>query len=192
MKKLLTIIMLAIVTSYGTANAQHINWGIKGGVNIANLSPDYNPKSGLLVGLLAHIHLSKQVALQPEIFYSNQGARYTTAGVETKLKLHYVAVPLLFQYMFDNGFRVQAGPQVSFLMGAQSETNLTNSDTQNNLNNTDVALSVGAGYVQPSSGFGIDVRYNAGLTNIKVDKATKLTNNVFQLSVFYIFKHHRN
>lgn len=176
-----------------TAMAQHVNIGIKGGVNVYNIKNDnnvkYDTKIGFNVGLLGHIHLAKQVALQPEIVYSTQGAKYTTASIETKLNLAYLNVPLLIQYMFDNGFRLQAGPQIGFLVSAKAKTGSAEIDLKQNLKKVDFALSAGIGYVHPSSGFGVDARYNIGLSNINENATVKSYNRGLQVGVFYLFKH---
>ena len=93
----------------GVMQAQHVNIGIKAGLNLYNIkySNDvkYDMKAGLHAGLLGHIHINKNFALQPEILFSAQAAKSETGGVETKLNLNYLNVPILLQYMFDNGFR---------------------------------------------------------------------------------------
>ena len=186
-------VAVATILMTGTATAQHVNIGVKAGLNLYTINSDnnaeYDPKAGLHVGLIGHIHLAKQLAFQPEIMYSAQGAKYTVAGTETKLKFGYINIPLLIQYMFDNGFRLQAGPQVGFLVSAKSETNNTDIDVKDNLKPVDFAIGAGVGYVNPASGLGIDARYNLGLSNINDVGTVKSTNRGFQLGVFYLFKH---
>lgn len=181
-------IMLAL-----TATAQHVNIGIKAGLNIYTINNDnnaeYDPKAGLNVGLIGHIHLAKQLAFQPEIVYSGQGAKFTTAGVETKINLDYINIPLLLQYMFDNGFRIQAGPQIGFLVNAKSKTGGNSTGIKNNLKKIDFGLGAGVGYVHPPTGFGVDARYNLGLSNINDNSTVKSYNRGFQVGVFYLFKH---
>lgn len=185
-------IAVAAILIMSNASAQKINVGIKGGFNQYNIHNDngaeYDAKSGFHLGLLGHIHLAKQLALQPELIYSAQGAEYTTSNVNTKIKLGYINVPLMVQYMFNNGFRLEAGPQVGFLINAESETNNNTTDIGDNLNTVDFALGAGLGYVT-SSGFGVDARYNLGLSNINESGSVKSTNRGFQLGVFYLFHH---
>jgi hypothetical protein len=45
------------------------------------------------------------------------------------------------------------------------------------------------GYVHTASGFGVDARYNLGLSNINESDAVKSTNRGVQVGVFYLFKH---
>ena len=194
MKLRLSVALLAILVA-GTASAQHsaqkVNIGIKGGLNIYNINNDnnteYDAKPGFNVGLLGHIHLSRQLALQPELVYSLQGAKVPNS--EAKINLGYINVPVLFQYMFDNGFRLQAGPQVGFLVNAKSKTGSLSVDIKDDVKSVDFALSAGIGYVHPPSGFGIDARYNLGLSDINEDAAFKSTNRGAQLGVFYLINH---
>jgi hypothetical protein len=53
----------------------------------------------------------------------------------------------------------------------------------------EVGASIGASYVVPSTGFGIDARYNIGLTNINKNSDVNSTNRGLQLGIFYIFGH---
>ena len=192
MKLYLSVAVAAILVT-ATAKAQDFNIGIKGGLNIYNINNNYGAKYDNLVGfnlgLIGHIHLAKQLALQPELVYSAQGAKFTSNGVETKIKLGYINVPILLQYMFDNGFRLEAGPQFGFLVNAKAKTPNSTADIKNNFKKVDVGLGFGIGYVNPESNFGIDARYNLGLSNINENTSTKSTNRGFQVGVFYLFHH---
>lgn len=191
--KLYLNVALAAILMTATAKAQNVNIGIKGGLNIYNINNSdgakYDNLLGFNLGLIGHIHLAKQLALQPEIVYSAQGAKSTTAGIETKLQLGYVNVPVLFQYMFDNGFRLQAGPQVGFLVNAKAKTPNLTVDVKNDLKKVDVGLGAGIGYINPKSNFGVDARYNLGLSNINDNSSVKSTNRGFQVGAFYLFNH---
>jgi hypothetical protein len=177
----------------GFANAQHFNLGIKGGLNLYNIQNDnnvkYDMKTGFHLGLLGHIHIDRSIAVQPELVYSSQGAKYTVSGTEYKLNLGYINLPVMLQYMFNNGFRLEAGPQVGFLISAKSEANNASIDVKDNLKTIDFGVGLGAGYIKPSTGLGFGVRYNAGLSNINENTTVKSTNSGFQLSVFYQFMH---
>lgn len=185
--------MIAALAMSTPAFAQHVNVGIKGGLNVYNVSNDENdnadPRIGLHAGLLGHIHLSDQFALQPELVYSAQGSQFTVGGSDFKLNLHYVNVPLLLQYMFDNGFRIEAGPQLGLLIAANSSVGNLETDVKDDFENTDIGIGMGLSYVNPSTGFGVGARYNHGLTNINANGAVSSYNRGFQLGVFYLFKH---
>ena len=179
---LITAILITGIASaqHGNAPEGHVSLGIKGGLNLYNINNDnnstYDQITGYHFGLLGHIHLKNPWAIQPELVYSAQGAK----SGDTNYKLGYINVPVLIQYMFDNGFRLQAGPQVGFLVSA---------DNKDDLNPIEFGVSFGASYVVPSTGFGIDARYNLGLSNINKESDVKSTNRGIQLGIFYIFGH---
>ena len=189
--KTILLTLFAFLLISGAAMAQMPNIGIKGGVNAYTIKGDNNPnfdnKLGFHLGLLGHIHLSDQFALQPELVYSVQGAQFSVAGEDVKLNLNYVNVPVLFQYMFDNGFRLQAGPQLGILASAKTDLNDTN--LKDDFENIDLGLGLGASYVNPETNFGIDLRYNLGLSNINKNGNTNYYNRGIQAGIFYLFKH---
>src|SRR5664279_725552 len=89
-------------------NAQDVHLGVKGGANISQLhfndDVSSDSKAGLYLGVLAHIHTSSKTwAIQPEIFYSMEGAK-NVDNSGTTYNLNYLNVPVLLQYMFENGF----------------------------------------------------------------------------------------
>jgi hypothetical protein len=96
---------------------------------------------------------------------------------------------VLAQYMFDNGFRIEAGPQIGFLMSAKNKAGDITENVKDNLKSTNFSIPVGVGYLT-SSGLGFDARYNFGLSNINnTSSPTKIHSNVFQFGIFYQFTH---
>jgi hypothetical protein len=188
MKKMsLSLVMVLMFATLTKAQESTVEFGLKGGLNFADLNyeskMDSKTRTSVHAGLLAHFHLNKNWAIQPELMFSGQGAKYD--GDRT-LKLGYLNIPVLAQYMFDNGFRLQTGPQLGFLLNAKSEVGDLEANVKEDLNTTDVSWSFGVGYITPS-GFGVDARYNLGLTNISEDD-NSVKNNVFQLGIFYQFR----
>ena len=182
---IISAVMLLLIKG---AFAQHVEYGIKGGVNFANLANDAaddnaDTKTGFHLGGLAHIHLTRSFAIQPEIMYSTQGAEYGN----DKLKLNYINIPVLAQYMFGNGFRLQTGPQLGILTTSEWKSGNTETDVDN-FSNTDFSWSFGASYVG-RKGVGIDARYNLGLTDVTKSNTTDFQNRVWQVGLFYQFRH---
>jgi hypothetical protein len=182
----------------GITNAQHsdtpnghMNFGIKGGLNVYNINnkdnTGYNSRVGVHFGVLSHIHVKPHFAIQPEVVFSSEGATYTDDNDETYIyRLDYINLPVLFQYMFNHGLRLQAGPQLGILVNAKSRHN-SNSTDLTDTKPFDIAFSLGVSYVIPSTGFGFDTRYNLGLNNINKNDGPSSSNRGFQLGIFYIF-----
>lgn len=194
MKKL-NAFVLALSVSLLSFAQDKPKFGLKGGLNVAKLiyndNTDADWRTGFHAGGLAHVHLTPSFSLQPEIYYSSQGAKIPYANTKMDLKLSYIQVPLLLQYNFSNGFRLQGGPQVGFLAGVSDkvddvELNVYSTD---NFKTVDVSLPLGISYLG-FSGFGVDTRYNIGLTNINETASSSAKNSVFQVGVFYLFDHH--
>jgi hypothetical protein len=188
MKKL-SLFVAAIFLSSALMAQTQAKIGLKAGLNIANVSMDpevidKGSRLGFHGGLLAHIHLSPQWGIQPEVLYSGQGFEDNTNN--TEWKLNYLNIPVMVQYMFDNGFRISAGPQVGFLLdGKIAESGFEDLDIKNDLKKIDAGIGVGLGYLS-YSGLGIEGRYNHGLTNINDVGSNELNNRVFQISLFYM------
>jgi hypothetical protein len=183
-----SILMLSTV-----AFAQHVpKFGLKAGVNFANWSSENDVendlRTGFHVGGLAHIHLAPEWALQPELQYSSQGTKTDLGSLgEFTWKLDYINVPVMVQYMFNNGFRLEAGPQLGFLVDAkQIDDDDHAEEIDDEFKKTDVSLGFGANYLT-YSGFGIGARYNLGLTDINKERTFETKNRVLQVSVFYMF-----
>ena len=189
--KFYLITLVTVIFMGSAASAQKPHLGIKGGLNIYDVHTtnnyNFDPKVGFHAGVFAHFHITEMFALQPEIMYSGQGAKYQNSNA--KLNLDYINVPVFLQYMFNNGFRIQAGPQVGFLIRAKSINNQVSINQTNDFNTLDFALSMGASYVHTKSGLGIDARYNHGLSQINEQGYEKMTNRGFQLGLFYLFGH---
>jgi hypothetical protein len=194
MKRLIFCFIAALFTCHA-GMTQDIHFGIKAGLNAAMLTVknqgETEIRPGLHAGGLAHIHLLRKWALQPELFYSGQGGKQIINSTEYKTNLHYLNLPVLLQYMFQNGFRLQAGPQVGFLLKAQREVNDNEGNIIQNYKEIDVSLPVGVSYLS-ASGLGVDLRWAFGLNNVN-DTGNRLPvirNQVGQVGLFYLLNRH--
>lgn len=183
------ILGVAILLSIA-ASAQTF-FGIKAGMNASEFhypDQDYMTKIGFHAGGLAHIHINENWGVQPEVMYSLEGAKIEAEPDDVRYNLHMINVPILAQYMFDNGFRIEAGPQVGFLISAKlKDANGEAQDLDEGYNTVTFSIPVGVGYLL-STGFGFDARYNFGISNLADnDGSEKLTGNNFQFGVFYQF-----
>ena len=192
MKK--TMILAATVFfAFGASAQMKPHFGVKAGVNASelhmkNAEIKNDTKIGFHAGVLAHIHADgSQFAFQPEVVYSLEGAKYKNSLGKASTDLHFVTVPLLAQYMFDNGFRIEAGPQVNFLLAAKQKYDGNTTDIKDGYQTASLSLPVGISYLT-QSGLGFDARYAFGLTDLyKGDNGNKLTGNNFQFGIFWQF-----
>lgn len=200
MKRLL-VAALAVVGFGATGFAQQqVKFGPKAGVNFANLSgvDDSEMKTGFHVGAVAEIKFNEKFSIQPEVVYSAQGTKFSSNNAEVKLNNDYINVPILAKYYIVDGFSVEAGPQIGFLMKAEQEGTFGGftgtSDVKDNYKSIDFGLGLGLAYDLPMGLF-FNARYNLGLSKINEDytvgnityKTDDIKNNVIQVSVGYKF-----
>ena len=185
-----SILLILSIFSLTIAQAQNLqtHFGLKGGINISSLKvdggQDYDAKPGIHIGGLAHVHISRHIAIQPELLYSTQGGK----DGNFKFKFDYINIPLLLQIMTGSGFRIETGPQLGFMVSGKQKDGDIEEDIKDELSTIDVSWAFGAGYLT-SSGFGLDARFNLGLTNVNEDDFPEVKNRVFQVGVFYQFMH---
>lgn len=197
MKKVL--LTIAIVAAGFTANAQEVSFGAKAGLNIANISGEdvenNDARTSFHIGAVAEIEISDKFSIQPELVYSAQGANTEESGVDVTMALDYLNVPVMAKYYVAEGFSLEAGPQIGFLMSAKMKAEVggqsASVDVKDNFNVIDFGLNFGAGY-KLENGLNFGARYNLGLSNILKDEelnsnTNSVKNGVFQVSVGYMF-----
>ena len=192
MKKLGLAVTIILFSTF-LLQAQETNFGVKVGYNSSSVkitnNDDYDSKSGFHVGGLAHIHITSHFAVQPELVFSTQGGESPNGNV--KLNLNYLNIPVALQYMVADGFRLQTGPQLGFLLSAENKVGDVEIDVDDSFSSIDFSWLFGASYIF-SSGIGIDARYNLGINDISDDSDFEARNRVFQVGLFYQFRNNKN
>jgi len=185
MKKLIVIPILFIACSI--VSAQTFELGPKAGVNISNFSKS-NAGSNTLVGFhlggFMAFKLGSSFAIQPEVLFSTQGAKYDDINYE-ELKANYLNIPVLAQLRMPGGLYLETGPQAGILVSAKLKDQ-TIKDTYNSL---DWSWAFGLG-LRSKMGLGLSARYNLGLTKVREDITTSsfesnAKNSVFQVGLFF-------
>jgi len=175
---------VAVVLFAISANAQ-IQFGVKGGVNLANqtyevggISASPDMLIGFQLGGFASFNLSEQIALQPELLFSQYGCKVA----DLKFNMNYISVPVMVKYSF-GAFKVMAGPQLGYLISAKFD----GEDAMDGLKKIDMGVAFGAGY-EMENGIGIDARYYLGLANVADVTDYTVKNSAIQIAVSYKFK----
>jgi hypothetical protein len=190
-KKYLSIIVL-ITLQFFTVQAQNnLKFGIKGGVNFANLNSNdiENNKvlTGVNFGVFAKLPLSDSFAIQPEMYFTTKGSELTYQSVfvdgTAKFELNYIEVPVMLIFNLGQNFNFQLGPYASYLVSSKVKNvsdvnfNFEENIDSGDFNKFDTGIAVGLGYDTKSIGFGI--RYNLGLVTVGEEKTYLGTNYVF-------------
>jgi hypothetical protein len=188
MKK--AILLFVFASSLIVSQAQ-VKFGGKLGLNLASFSGDdadnLKSKLGFNIGAFAQIPIAETFAFKPELVFSTQGAKSDDDNDDSKLNVNYLNLPLLGKYTTSSGFFAETGPQIGFLLSAKAKSSDVDVDVKDQFKGTDFAWAFGIGYEMPESGFGLNLRYNLGLSNIPDADDASFKNSVFQLGVFKTF-----
>ncbi|ARS37179.1 porin family protein [Pontibacter actiniarum] len=185
MKKFYTAFLLLLFLagkgfsqSSGAAPAQAKYFGVKAGANLSNFTGDAegtSTQAGFHGGLYALYMESQHFGIQPEVYYSAQGAAIENGH----LRLHYVTVPIMLKVFPAPAFSVQAGPYAALLLSSKVETD--SYPAQYNGNGQDFGLAYGLSFGNESK-FTVSARHQIGLFNLN-DEEGKIKNQVFQVSL---------
>jgi opacity protein-like surface antigen len=203
MKSLKIFATAIIFTSALTASAQaeadntedkSVSFGVKGGVNFSSMTGEDidNPDSrtSFHVGALVEIPVSDMFSVQAEAMYSGKGFDFEyegTDGDNAELQLDYIDVPVLAKIYVTKGLSIEAGPQISFLINEELDSN-PNSDSGDvdldSAESVDFGLAGGLSF-QTDMGIFATGRYSYGLSEIYKDVDVHNTN--FQIGIGYKF-----
>ncbi len=184
MIKKLWIAIIAIGIT-GTATAQDVKLGLKLGMNVSSINGknanNLDSKTGFVFGATAEVALTDKLSLQPELLFSQQGAK--SEGNFT-YDLNYITMPVMVKYYIAKGFSVEAGPQFSFLVKDELIPENGGANANTNAENFDLNANLGLGY-KLNNGIFFQTRYNLGLINI--DENPDIKNGVFQMAIGFQF-----
>ncbi|MVN77883.1 outer membrane beta-barrel protein [Hymenobacter sp. HMF4947] len=206
MKKNIVMLAALVLGLSTAAQAQYrgrggnVSLGVKAGASLTNFvgndakdafNRDFTYRFGFNAGVFANIGFARLFAFQPELLYSQKGAKFDGSS-DAGFRLHYIDVPLAFHVNTD-GFFFEAGPQVGFLVAAKSQTGSVSVDIKDAYKTVDVGYLAGLGY-QLKHGPGVGLRYNGEFTNFPKSTTTgsvtvqpRVRNSTFQLYVTYSF-----
>jgi hypothetical protein len=222
MKRLMLVIGIFLACLV-QAQAQKISGGIKAGMNTTTWSGDAvgafanalgvsggtitatGFKPGFHLGGYLDIPVGANFSLEPGLYYSTKGMQAQhTFNQNSLLKMratitneaHYLDLPVLAKFTFDNGFQLFAGPQLSYLLHNQvrAEAGLLGMsydyavDWNAGLRDFDFALAGGIGY-QFTNGLQLNATYDHGLTSLDQGRSNfDIYNRALKFSVGYTFR----
>lgn len=191
-----------VVLCSGPAAAQGIGAGVRGGVNLANVTfdsedgaPSFDPRTGIVAGGFVILPVFSWLEVQPEVLYTSKGAKLDDEGVKASLVLDYVEVPILARASRALSGRSRlyavAGPTVGFNVRARSRTEFSGSteemDISSDVERLDIGVAAGAGL--EFGALTLDGRYTFGLSDIDKDTTDAVTikNRAFSITVGFRF-----
>lgn len=100
MRKVVPIALLLLIIAAAGTPADAAEFGIKGGVNIANIygedpGDETDSKTGFAGGIFVDWGITPLFGIQPELLYVQNGSRSDFFGGDLFLKFNYLQVPVL-------------------------------------------------------------------------------------------------
>ncbi|WP_346862027.1 porin family protein [uncultured Draconibacterium sp.] len=129
---------------------------------------------GFQLGIESRIYkMNENSSVYGGVLFSLQGASYeeifsdyVSEKYAGKVTLGYISIPILYNYLSDNGFYAEAGIQPGFLISANDKLDGGESyDYKDAINSFDLAIPVGAGF-WINEKLSVGARAVFGLTNI--------------------------
>ena len=174
--------LMAMVAALAAAPAA-AEFGAKAGASIANVMGVSDITADSVTGLTGGAFLSLSggvVAVEADVLFTAKGYKFASTVGGSALtvvnEFNYIDVPVLVKfYLIPKGpFRpyLGAGPQVSFLMSAESKSTLNNAETKQDVKDAlahydwAAVLDGGVSLVLGAVTLSADFRYGLGLTGI--------------------------
>ena len=195
MKKLFLLAGLLLSTSIAAlAQLPSFTGGIKGGVNYSELTSkedltDANSILGYQFGVWTRLG-GAGIYLQPELYLGSKGGEspiVINGGTETEVngevKFTTLDLPILLGTKFGPNklnFRLMAGPVISFIVDEKTTTDEAYEKLQDY---KDQALGLQAGAGVDVGNISVDLRYEAGLSNLSKSEKYDQKQNLFHLSL---------
>ncbi|MBM3317849.1 MAG: PorT family protein [Candidatus Eisenbacteria bacterium] len=191
-KGAIAILMALLLVVPVMAQEKQINLGVKGGINMANLSYDPKPEEGssslmgLAGGMVLSFNLSPAASFDGEVLYIQKGASWDVADEEcsgdTDVKLTYISISPMLRFKIHSQSLTpyfMGGGEIGLLMSAKAKASWTcqgesddyEEDVKDSFKSIDFGISFGAGVEFPmgNSGLFVEARYAMGLTDIGED-----------------------
>jgi hypothetical protein len=137
---------------------------------------DEDTKSIGAIGFGGYIHWIfcedyPQMGFYSGLFYNQFGGKwdYGTSNETDKDRMHYLSIPFTFTYEVYDGLRVEAGPDISFLLAAKwiYEYNGVKEtyDFKDDAATAQLGYNLALSYTHEQSGFGGFIRWNGAFTD---------------------------
>ena len=194
--RICSLVLCAVLCTASSAMAQQAVFGVKAGINLANINFDPEPeedvleaRTGFVGGLFVVVPMTDLIAFQGEALYSQKGTTFEADGDEGKIELDYLEVPLLLrvgnapsgQTSFHGFAGASLGLKLRSTFTATFDGETEDEDIDDDVETFDFGLVAGAGV--DFGRFTLDGRYTWGLTNVSSVDAdeVKMKNRVFSI-----------
>lgn len=200
---LLTLLVLMLFTENLQAQRENYQFGVRGGIGMSTLRGLEN--NGLRLGLTAGVYgkylLQGSSDLAAEFYYSlggQQSERWMEneeekVKVYSKYSLHYLNIPIIYQYYFPDILGLEAGLNFRYCISGSLKSKIGNGDWKSqdfssaHYNSFDMGLLLGI-YTEnliPHDNFFVSLRVYFGFIDVLKDSGSNKNISV-QASVGYM------
>jgi opacity protein-like surface antigen len=202
MKKLITAAMLLMAMAWTTAAQAQVQFGLKGGLNVTNMSlskdvVESSNQCGFFIGPTLKFTLPIiGLGVDASALYDQRSAKISESGTNTgdqTIKQEQIAIPINLRYGVGLGSMASiyffAGPQFGFNVG-DKEKKLDFGEWQ--LKSSNFSVNVGAGvmlvkHLQLSANYNIACGKTGDVTVGSTVKAATGKANAWQIAAAYYF-----
>lgn len=192
MKKTLLFVVTLVVLGSSSVMAQGFAFGLKAGVNYSSIKTaddliDQNSILGYQVGVFTR--LGGLIHLQPELYLVSKGNEFVSfedeAGNEVPngtVEFTSLDLPVLLGTKL-GPLRIMAGPVISFVVDKNTDFDSAYEDVSDFDDYKNQAIGIQAGGGLDLGKFTVDLRYEAGLSNVSESDKYNQKLNLFQVSL---------
>ena len=207
---------LFLIGSFTIANAQFLNFGIKGGINynsngdlrsvsgfseiIDNVKISSDEETGYHFGVFTEIKLPLWLYVRPELYYEHTESSYQVADDKTKLKLDKINAPILVGIRVLRIGRIFLGPTFNYTISTDLK-DTPSFDNVKTISSDDFSVGGQIGIGLELGRIGADIRWETGFTDTEAIFVGDVLNDIggeeikidtspqqFILSFYYKFK----
>jgi hypothetical protein len=183
MKKFTFALMIAAVMVFAAAPlfAEGMTFGIKAGLNMANLTGDDVKDTSIKIGMAGGVFMSYEItkifAVQPEVLFIMKGAKgKADDATDVKWNINYVEIPILIKANLPTEGKIKpflaVGPGIGILISSK-QADGTSVDVKDYTKSTNIGIIAGAGvaYQMEKASLSLEARYEMGLATIAKNAA---------------------
>ena len=188
MKKLL-LSMTALLMIGLSANAQPWSFGPKAGIAFSTVNgfEGARVRTGLVAGAFAERMVKNWFAVQTELLFVMQGHDVKNPDApKTKMRLNYMAMPVITKYYVLGGLNFQLGGQFQYLVSGKEVYDGVKTNLKDNINKYNVGFITGLAY-DLDCGLVVEGRYCIGLTKVYNIPDSSITSGSLQVALGWKF-----
>lgn len=177
-----------------------VRFGIRAGINFSHIDfsrgnisegkdVNVNWQTGIAGGFLIIIPLKRNLFIQPEYLYSQQGGEIKDR--DTKYHIDYLSLPVFLRWEINRRVSIFAGPQFDLVIDSDKISGNVVTSFEHEIEHRSIGVTTGLEF-QLTSAFLFGGKYLYGINNIELSRASgilEFKHEMFQVTLVYIINH---